>query len=192
MPEEANEGLVRVYLENLNYLVTTNKKVRIKHKVRTKTKKGYQMHNSAYEVDIIAINPKTRDKIIGEVKGWRVGIHKYHFKGLYKAHNRIQKAGQRALKIINDGRYRNKLTKTIESIYGKGFRTVLFMNHINKKDEDIIKKFMKKESFDIITFKQILNELNQDALKFSYSNEPLMQLLRIQKRLSEDKKKEKL
>src|SRR3989344_2412201 len=129
MPEEASENLVKVFLENKDYLVTTNKKVRIKHKVKTKTKRGYQIHNSPCEVDIIAVNLKDGDKIIGEVKGWRSGVDKTNFKKLHKASNSLQKSGQRALRIINDQKYKRRLKKEIEKIYGANFRIVLFVDH---------------------------------------------------------------
>jgi len=184
MTEEANEYIVKLFLESDNYLVTTNKKIRISHKVNTK--KGIQIHNTPYEIDIIAIRPKPLDKIIGEVKGWRSGLHKWNFTKLVpKPTNKLQKRSQERMHLINDEIFRKSMVKGVENVYGEGFKIVIFCHHINKKDEKEIKNFAKNENFKIIAWKEILKRLDEIKDTLAYSNEPITQLLRIQKSLNQ-------
>lgn len=188
MPAEANESLVRVFLESNDYLVTVNKKIRMKQRV--KTKNGIQTHHTPYELDIVAINPKSKIIIIGEVKGWRSGLSKGDFKDIKKPTNDVERANQKSLKIVNDKKYIRKLKKKVEEIYGfKNFKIVLFVDHINKKDRDLILTFARKKKFEIRTFGDILDYLDDNTFKFSYANEPITQLLRIQERYKKRKQK---
>lgn len=186
MTEESSESLVKVYLENRGYLVTTNKHIRLEKVVNVKHGKK-QIHNPAYEIDIIAINPKTKDKIIGEVKGTQHGLHSSYFRKLKKPMNQGEARAQRGLKIVNDTIFRNKLKKEIEKEYGiRGFRIFLFVDHIAKNDKNAIESLAKQQRFNICTFEEILEYLDKHVLDFAYSNDPIMQLLRIQDRIAKE------
>lgn len=173
MAEEASEALVKLYLEYQGYFVRTNQKFKIPKFVKTAKVKQTQHPN--YEIDILAVNLKTKDKIVGEVKGWQKGLRKIHFTKLYHKRHKWQTS----LKIVNDSKFRNKILKEIENKYGKGFRLVIFCRKIQKTNENEIRKFSDKNNFKIITMNEILPELYKAKDEFAYSNDSVLQLLRI-------------
>lgn len=160
---EPGEHLVKLYLESKNYLVLVGRRYKIKKA-------------PANEIDIIAINPIERDKIIGEVKVWESGITGYHFREVC---GRIDEDYQRPLKLINNKTYQKTIIREVEKTYGSGFRIALYVHHIVKKWENRIRKFAKKEEFEIVTFSEIVKGLLIQKDKLGYFKDPVLQFLRI-------------
>jgi hypothetical protein len=172
--EEAVEYLVKVYLEKKGYMVITNKKYQYLNKIKLKTGK-IQTQKSPIELDIIAINPKENDKIVGEVKGWfgSTGAHKDLFKGLGKKfdpkHDRF--------KIINNINVQKAVFENLEKEYGSGFRHVVYMGHIYKPHKQELLAFIKKlkinnKEVELVQFDTIMTSLIRDVKrKIPYENE---------------------
>ena len=59
MREESTEHLVRLYLESKDYLVRVGRRFKIEPR-------------KTPDVDIIAVHPRTGDRILGEVKSWQL------------------------------------------------------------------------------------------------------------------------
>lgn len=171
--EEVCENLVKIFLEQQGYLVTTNKRVPLNK--FTKTLKVKQSAKIQYEVDIIAINPLRKKYIVGEVKGTKHGLTLESVK---------------ELRIINNKNYKRKLNNWLNEKYGKKFDCVLYVDHIKEKEKEKIEKFREKKKFKIVTFKEILDYLYNECEKINYSND-LTQIFRVEKRLKEEEKWEK-
>ncbi len=173
---------MRLYLEGMDYLVVSNTRYKIPMFIETRT--FPQRQRVSYEADIIAINPMNSDRIWGEVKGWRSGVQKHHFAALRKKRNRGEEASQwqRAMKIFNNTGLRNELRKAIEERYGSGFRLVLYCDHVKASDRASILAHAEKANFSIVEMKEILARLMRVKDEQAYSNDPVLQLLRIMDR----------
>jgi len=182
LSEEASERLVRLYLEGAGYLVVSNTRYKIPVFIETRT--FPQRQRVSYEADIVAINPVSGDRIWGEVKGWRSGVQKHHFAALWKQRNRGKEANQwqRTMKIFNNPALRNQLRKAIEERYGSGFRLVLYCDHLKASDRVSILAHAEKGNFRIVEMREILAHLMRVKDEQAYSNDPVLQLLRIMER----------
>ncbi len=160
--------------------MVSNTKYKIPKTVTTKT--GQQQHQTvAYEVDIIAVNPLTKEKIWGEVKGWETGVQKRHFKALWKEH----REWQRTTKLFNNPNLRQELRSRIEEKYGPSFKLVLYCDHIKTSDRDSIMNHAKKMDFQIVEMDSIVTGILKLRDEQAYSNDAVMQMLRIMYRLEQ-------
>lgn len=167
---------MHLYLDARGYLVTSNTKYRIPRTIKTKT--GSQLQRTPYEADIIAINPLKKDRIWGEVKGWESGVQKRHFRELWKEHDQWQSN----TKIFNDDELRQKLENAIGERYGRGFRLVLYCDHIKPTDRAPILGYAKKKGFAIIEMEEIVRGLMKAKDEHAYTNDSTIQLLRVMQR----------
>ena len=190
--EEAVEYLVKIYLEKRGYLVITNRKYSYPNRIKLRSGK-FQIQNSPIEIDIIAINPTTKDKIIGEVKGWfgSTGAYKDLFKKLGKGYD--EKIDR--FKVINRKSVQKAVFKHVERDYGRGFRYVLFIGNVYKPHRQEVIRFIDKlrinnKKVELIQFDQIMDllikEVNSDRF---YENNIALQTIKILNHLDLFKKR---
>lgn len=169
MPEEANERLVKLYLEAKGFLVFTHHKALVAKRTRL-------------EADIVAIrlreeNDNLPNRIIGEVKAWE--ICPKHFRALS---DRLQMSPNepsiRSFKILNNPTYRETFLKSVEERYGKGFEFCIFAN-IQKKYEGKILEFLREERIWFVSHREVVQAIIKNALKEKYSNDSELQLIRL-------------
>jgi len=159
--EESVEHLVRLYFESRGFLVVTNQKFKIG--------KG-----TPPEVDVIAVNPKTGEKILAEVKAWK--IKRGHITKILSPEDRKKYPKyQRRLRIVNDREFREKLIEKVEERYGEGFKVYLFAAGIQKKYEKEIMQVLKEEGITFVSIVDVIKELIK--LEEPYSKDPAIQLL---------------
>ncbi len=177
---EATEELVKIYLEQKGYLVTTSKKVNVR---TTKS-------SPRTELDLIAVKTKGKDKdglplrILGEVKGF--GIHHRCFKKLDKKLRKRDKYKSREeygrFKAYNNKEYKRKILNELEKEYGyKDFSCVLFCYSVNRNYEQEIREFLKKENIMIITHDEILKCLFEESNN-EYNNHPILNTISLTKK----------
>ncbi|MFH1376073.1 MAG: hypothetical protein ABIH25_00385 [Candidatus Woesearchaeota archaeon] len=174
--EEANEKLVKLYLESKGFFVRMNEKFKAEK-------------NRKLEIDIIAIRPKKRndglpDKIVGEVKSWSPRL-------LHMSNNNIEeknKKHQGKFKAVFEDR--EKTEKYIKDKYGSDFKFYIFSRKLPIKEEDKILKTLKELKTNFIDLEFISEKIKEHALSQSYTNDPELQLIRILDRKSIEKLKE--
>jgi len=158
--EESAEHLVRLYFESRDFLVITNQKFKIGKR-------------TSPEVDIIAVNPKTGEKIIAEVKAWE--IQGCHFRKVWgRPHD-----WQGRFKIVNNREFREKLLEKVEERYGKGFKIYIFAAGLQKKYEKELLHVLEEENIKFIPIVNVIKELIK--LEEPYSKDPAIQLLKYLK-----------
>lgn len=183
--EEAVEYLVKIYLEKKGYVVLTNKKYQYQYQNKIKLKNGKtQIQKSPIELDIIAINYRKKDKIVGEVKGWfgSKGAHKELFKGLVKNFD----SKHDKFKIINKQNVRDTVFKNLRKEYGSNFRHVLFIGKFYKPHKKDILEFINtlrinNKKIEVVEFDTIMKFLIDIATqkKTPYENDPAIQTIKI-------------
>ena len=182
---EATEELIKVYLEQRGYLVTTSKKV------DAKTSK----HSPQGELDIIAVRlgksdgkiPELPEKIIGEVKKYGAGYScfKKLYQDLRKGGKEVAKEStaekeQGGYKIINIEEYKEKILRELKKYGDEKFTFVLFVEKIQKKYEQETKDFLKKENITLVTHTDVISYLFENC-KSDYNNHPILNTINIMK-----------
>jgi len=162
MSEESAEHLVRLYLESQGYLVVTGRKFRIEP-------------NVIPEVDIIAVHPKTNQRILGEVKAWKLGGR--HFRKICEGDFKYTKEKGRVdrFKIVNDVDFRKKLVQAVEAEYGEGFKIHLYVGGVQPKFKEKIERFLENESIELVLMEKVIEKLVEG--KQAYSKDPAIQLI---------------
>ncbi len=170
MSEESAEHLVRLYLESEEihkdspYLVVTGRKFNIGS-------------SRVPDVDIIAVNPKTGHRILGEVKAWVIGCS--HFKELCQGEF---KPKEDRFKIVNDEEFRKTLIEKVQKDYGDGFKIYLYVGGIQKNSRDRVRQFLEDKGIRLFEMENVVSELLKSKRKDDYSKDPAMQLLIYLKR----------
>jgi len=167
--EEANERIVKLFLENRGFLVKTSQRVKIRK-------------NLFLEADIIALRPVNRNdgipnKIIGEVKSWPVKPK--NFRKLIK---KGEKPYFKSFKYLNNEGYKKIFKDKIEEKFGKGFKFAIFSRPPANKHKERLDNFFKKEDIFYLDHITLLNNLIKELDEYSYSNDPELQILRLLKR----------
>lgn len=180
---EATEELVKIYLEQKGFLVTTSKRANTK----------IDNYATRAELDILAIRTKEvndglPNKIIGEVKSFK--IHYKCFKSVYeelkKKYGYKSRDSYSRYKWVNDKKYRSDIAKSIENEYGlKDFTFVLFCGGIENKHSKEVNDFLEKENIKVVTHKEVLKELFETRTN-EYTNNDILQLIRLIKNNAED------
>ena len=169
MPEEANEHLIKLYLESKDFLVLTNHKVKV-------------ASNKVLEVDIIAVRyskikkDALPNRIIGEVKAWKIRAN--NFKSCYDKKKPNSGNVRDSFKIINNYNFRKIVNSNIENKYGRGFKFCVFADVV-KADKKKIENFFKKEGITLIPYNDIVTDIIKYARSKTYSNDPELQLIRL-------------
>ncbi len=177
---EATEELVKVYLEQKGYLVTTSKKI----DVRT-TK-----NSPRTELDLIAVKTEGKDKdglpsrILGEVKGY--GIHHRLFKELDEKLRKRDEYESREeygkFKYYNNNEYKREILNKLKEEYGyKDFTCVLFCYSINGNYEQEIREFLEKENIMIVLLADVLKYLFEES-NTEYNNHPILNTISLIKK----------
>jgi hypothetical protein len=176
---EATEELIKIYLEQKGYFVTTSKRINVKNK----------SHSSRTELDIVAIKTKNAysnlpSKIVGEVKSY--SINPRCFKKLdielRSKYNYKSRSDYDRYKWLNDDGYKTKILNTLKQEYGFNFEYVLFCSDITpKKYETEVKAFLKKENIYLVLHKDILKYLFENRTN-EYTNNQILQLIRLIKK----------
>jgi hypothetical protein len=167
MPEEANERLVKLYLESKGFLVFAHHKALVEK-------------NRRLEADIVAIRlvgekDNLPNRIIGEVKSYKIANK--HFKSLSDKQNLRY---LRAFKILNNPKYRKAFLANVEGKYGKGFEFCIFAREMPKQKEKM-REFLDKERIGFVSHRKVVKGLIESALKEKYSNDSELQLIRLMK-----------
>jgi len=174
MPEEADERLVKLYLESRGFLVLTNYRVKVEK-------------NRVLESDIVAIRfaKKTEDqlpdRIIGEVRVFKIGAK--HFEVLYHKLELKSRREYERFKIINNPSFKKSFLMDVESRYGKGFEFCIFSQGISSKRRKLVEDHLKKEGIIFISFEKVVKGIIEYARSKTYSNDPELQLIRLMVKL---------
>ena len=176
---EATEELVKVFLEQKGYLVTTSKKVNVKtHK-----------NSPRAELDIVGVYTKEDDphlpkRIVGEVKSFPIdqtGFEELD-KELRSKRGYKSRTDYQRYKWINNIEYSKQILIALQEEYGyDDFKFVLFCEGINKTYELEIKEFLKKKDITVITHGEILKWLFEKQGN-EYTNNNILQLVRLIKK----------
>jgi len=176
---EATEELVKIYLEQKGYLVTTSKRI------DAKTSKN----SPRAEIDIVAIYTK-KDKtelpkrIAGEVKSYPIDARGFEEldKALRKKHNYKSRVDYQRYKWVNNLEYSKQIIQALEKEYGfNDFKFVLFCGGINKKYEKDIREFLMNRGIMVITHSEILKWLFDNRTN-EYTDNQILQLIRLIKK----------
>jgi len=173
---EATEELVKVFLEQKGYLVTTSKRV------DAKTTKN----SPRAEIDIIAIytgkgDPGMPKRIAGEVKSYPIdarGFEKLD-KILRAKYGYKSRPDYERFKWVNNREYSSRILEALEKEYGyKDFKYVLFCGGIHKEYEKEILDFLKINGITVITHKTILEWLFENRTN-EYTDNQILQIIRL-------------
>lgn len=198
--EEATEYLIKLYLERNGYLVSTNKTYYYPKKTILKNGKTITQE-TPIQLDIVAINPITDDRIIGEVKSWfgSTGVTKNHFKDL--AGNKWNLKEDR-FKLINSDAVQKSAFEGVEKEFGhgkNGFKLALYIGHYGRPHEDEVKQYLSTLEINgnkirLEPFEEIINFLINDILnpknkknEKRYENDIAIQTLKILKKFDKIK-----
>jgi hypothetical protein len=191
--EEATEYLIKLYLERKGYLVSTSKIYYYTQEIKIKNGKT-QPQKTPIQLDIVAINPITNDRIIGEVKSWfgSTGVNKNSFKSIYGSKWNPK---QDRFKLINSEEVQKSAFEEVEKEFGRGnngFRLALFIGHYYKPNESEVKDYLSKlkingNSIFLPPFEEIVDFLLKEILEpskekrkiTSYENDIAIQTLKI-------------
>ena len=174
---EATEELVKVFLEQNGYLVTTSKRV------DAKTSKNAPRA----EVDIIAIKIGENQinnlplRIVGEVKSYSIdqrGFEELDIE-LRKKYGYNSRPEYSRYKWINDKDYRSKILDGLKNEYSySDFKFVLFCSGVKSKYEREVKEYLKKEDIYVVTHREILKWLFKNRNN-EYTDNQIMQVIRL-------------
>ena len=174
---EATEELVKIFLEQNGYLVTTSKKV------DAKTSKN----SPRAEIDIVAIHTndkkdsKLPKRIAGEVKSFPIDARGFEEldKILRMKHEYKSREDYQRYKWINNIQYSKQILGALEKEYGyNDFKFVLFCGGINKKYEKDIKEFLKGRDIFVMTHSAVLDWLFKNRTN-EYTDNQILQLIRL-------------
>jgi hypothetical protein len=173
---EATEELVKIFLEQRGYLVTTSKRI------NAKTSKN----SPRAEIDIVAIYTKDDQtqlpkRIAGEVKSYPIDARGFEEldKALRKKYNYKSRKDYQRYKWINNLEYSKQIIKALEKEYGyDDFKFVLFCGGINKKYEKEIRDFLMTKGIIVITHSEMLKWLFENRTN-EYTDNQILQLIRL-------------
>jgi hypothetical protein len=175
---EATEELVKIYLEQNGYIVTTSKRV---------DAKTFPSAPRA-EVDIVAIKTgrgQTNNlplRIVGEVKSYSVDARGFEEldKQLRKKYNYISRTEYARFKWINNKEYKKEILESLRKEYSyDDFKFVLFCSGIKpKKYEKEIKDYLNGEDIFILKHSEILKWLFDNRTN-EYTDHQILQLIRL-------------
>lgn len=137
--QEESEKLVRLYLESKGYL-TTNRRFRV-----SSSKELYLLRTVSC---IIAVNPKTKEKIGVQVYGWsdeKIGFPM------------IVHTLSSCFAIATMEVFRRELIKLLEHECGHGFRLYLYIDDVVRDRK--LEMFLKVRNITLITFDEIIDRL---------------------------------
>lgn len=174
---EATEELVKIFLEQKGYMVTTSKRV------EAFTSK----YSPRAELDIIAIKPKEDDseklppRIIGEVKSFPIDQRGFENldKKLREKYGYKSRQEYARYKWINNVDYRNEILEKVKEEYGyDDFKFVLFCSGIKSKYEEEIKEYLQEENIELVTHQTVLQWLFENRSN-EYTDNQIMQVIRL-------------
>ncbi len=175
--EEATEHLVRLHLESQGYVVSTNVKIRLERRISTA--RGFQKQRTPFEVDLVAVNPKSGDRILGDVKSYfgSRGVGARHFKKLGGRQSRLVKR----MKLANDRRLAKRILRELEERYGGSFRIVLYAGKMVKGERTRVVEFLKRRGIEVVHFDDVMGGLVSHIRSQgkTYFNDQVIQTIKI-------------
>jgi hypothetical protein len=181
---EAFEQVVKVFLEDKNYIVTTNVKFPIRRKTRKAIHEEYQTHG--YEVDIVAA--RHNSLILGSVKSFfgSLGVNRQGFKGIADTDKQTHLQNYA---MFNEREIREGILLEAEKRYGYPQRQIqfyLFAGKFKEGDEIVVTNHLGMIEIGagpvrVVNLKSIVEGLLKSAQSKTYYNDSVLTTLKALK-----------
>ena len=127
----------------------------------------------------MAINPKSGDRILGEVKSYfgSRGVGARHFKKLGGKQSRLVKR----MKLVNDPRLAKRILSELTGRYGGHFRIVLYAGKMVKGERTRVESFLKLRGIEVVRFDHLMESLVKYIRSEgkTYFNDQVIQTIKI-------------
>lgn len=178
---EAFEHVVKVYLEDQGYVVTSNVKFPIRRRTRKVAVEEYQTHG--YEVDIVAA--KHGSLLLGFVKSYlgSGGVDRQGFRGIAES-GRKTDFGRYA--VFNEPDIRQGIVQGAERRFGyppEATQLVLYVGRFKNGHERAVRDHLGRQGAKVVGLAEIVEGILALADSKTYVNDPVVVTLKCLKEI---------
>jgi hypothetical protein len=178
---EAFEEVVKVFLEQQNYVVTGNVKFPVRKRTKKKSHEEWQTHG--YEIDLVAA--RSNSLILGTVKSFfgSKGVNKQHFQNTADS---TKENAFKSLAILNDVEVQKQVIVEATKRYGykqEQIQICFFVGKFKKGDESSIKSCLNQLKIGcgpvkVYELKEIMAGVLKASESKTYFNNPVIVTLK--------------